>query len=120
MSDTIKTLTIEGFRSIRELKDFELRSLNVLIGSNGAGKSNFVGFFRLLRDLVEQRLQIVLSTVEGGADGCLYTGPKITPRLVAKLYFGQNGYEFTLLPTADNRLVFADETTVFGRDRASL
>jgi predicted ATPase len=45
MSDTIKKLTIEGFKSIRKLEDFELRSLNVLIGANGAGKSNFVGFF---------------------------------------------------------------------------
>jgi predicted ATPase len=50
MSDTIKKLTIEGFKSIRKLEDFELGSLNVLIGANGAGKSNFVGFFRLLHD----------------------------------------------------------------------
>jgi predicted ATPase len=47
MSDAIRKLTIEGFKSIRELKNFELRRMNVLIGANGAGKSNFVGFFRL-------------------------------------------------------------------------
>lgn len=49
MGEPIKKLTIEGFKSICKLEDFELRSLNVLIGANGAGKSNFVGFFRLLR-----------------------------------------------------------------------
>lgn len=38
----IGKITIEGFKSIRSLRDFELRSLNVLIGANGAGKSNFV------------------------------------------------------------------------------
>ena len=38
MKDTIKRLTIERFKSIRKLEDFELRSLNVLIGANGAGK----------------------------------------------------------------------------------
>lgn len=113
MSETIKSLTIEGFKSIRKLEDFELRSLNVLIGANGAGKSNFVSFFRLLREMIEQRLQLALSTVEGGADACLFMGPKITPRFTAKLYFGQNGYEFELVPTIDNRLVFAKETTVF-------
>jgi predicted ATPase len=43
-------LTIEGFKSIRDLRDFELRPLNVLIGANGAGKSNLVEFFRLLRE----------------------------------------------------------------------
>lgn len=116
MSDTIKKLTIEGFKSIRKLEDFELRSLNVLIGANGAGKSNFVGFFRLLHELVEQRLQVALQTTEGGADACLYVGPKITERFVAKLYFGSNGYEFALLPTFDNRLVFGEETAIFNGD----
>jgi predicted ATPase len=123
MSDTIQHLTIEGFKSIRNLRDFEFRPINVLIGANGAGKSNFVGFFRLLRELIEQRLQLLLQK-EGGADSFLYLGPKVTKRFVAKLYFGNNGYEFALEPTADNRLVFAEETTFFkgqfGPFRASL
>ena len=114
MSDTLKKLTIKGFKSIREVKNFELRPLNVLIGANGAGKSNFVGFFRLIRELVEQRLQVALQTTEGGADACLYMGPKITKRFGAELRFGQNDYQFVLEPTPDNRMVFADETTVFG------
>ncbi|HTA67076.1 MAG TPA: AAA family ATPase [Bryobacteraceae bacterium] len=111
MSETIQKLTIEGFKSIRKLEDFELRSLNVLIGANGAGKSNFVSFFRLLRELIEQRLQVAVAT-EGGADACLYLGPKITQRFVAKLYFGYKGYEFALVPTIDNRFVFAEETII--------
>jgi predicted ATPase len=119
MSATINRLTIEGFKSIRKLEEFKLRSLNVLIGANGAGKSNFVGFFRLLRELIDQRLQLALAT-EGGADACLYLGPKVTQRLVAKLYFGKNGYEFVLVPTVDNRLVFAEEVTVFKGFRDSL
>jgi predicted ATPase len=114
MSEPIKKLTIEGFKSIRSLKDFPLRSLNVLIGANGAGKSNFVGFFRLLRELVEQRLQLALQTREGGADGCLYMGPKVTQRFFTKLSFGRNAYEFALVPTVDNRLVFDKETTSYG------
>jgi predicted ATPase len=91
MADTIKKLTIEGFKSIRKLEDFELRSLNVLIGANGAGKSNFVGFFRLLRELIDQKLQLAVA-IEGGADACLYMGPKVTHRLVGKLYFGATGW----------------------------
>ena len=115
MGEAIKKLTIEGFKSIQKLEDFELRSLNVLIGANGAGKSNFVRFFWLLRELIEQRLQKAIAT-EGGADACLYMGPKITQRLVAKFYFGANGYEFELVPTADNHLIFADEATDFSGD----
>src|SRR5260370_29700934 len=112
MGDAIKKLTIEGFKSIQKLPEFELRPLNVMIGANGAGKSNFVGFFRLLRELIDQRLQLAIST-EGGADACLYMGPRVTQQIVAKLYFGANSYEFALRPTVDNRLVFADETTFF-------
>lgn len=108
----IKKLTIEGFKSIKKLEDFELRRLNVLIGANGTGKSNFVGFFRLLHELIEKRLQVAIAT-EGGADACLYLGPKVTQQLGAKLYFGDNGYEFALKPTVDNRLIFVDEVTVF-------
>jgi predicted ATPase len=124
MANILKKLTIEGFKSIRKLEEFQFSGLNVLIGPNGAGKSNFVGFFRLLRDMIEQRLQVALRTIEGGADGCLYLGPKITERIVAKLYFGKNGYEFALVPTPDNQLVFSNETTVFygdlGENRESL
>ena len=92
MADTIKKLTIEGFKSIRKLEDFPLRALNVLIGANGAGKSNFVSFFGLLREMIEQRLQFALATMEGGADACLYLGPKITREFAAKLYLSDKIY----------------------------
>src|SRR5262249_9491243 len=69
--------------------------------------------FRLLREMIEQRLQVALATTEGGADGCLYLGPKITLAFSAKLYFGDSGYEFSLVPTPDNRLVFSEEVAVF-------
>src|ERR1700730_8780544 len=108
MADTIKKRTIEGFKSIRKLEDFPLRALNVLIGANGAGKSNFVSFFRLLREMIDQRLQVAIATVEGGADACLYLGPKATIQFAAKLTFGNNGYEFALVPTPDGRFIFAE------------
>jgi predicted ATPase len=113
----IKTLTIEGFKSIQKLNDFKLSYLNVLIGANGSGKSNFVSFFRLLRELIEQRLQVAVAK-EGGADACLFMGPRITKRLKAQLQFGRNGYEFELVPTPDNRFVFLSEVATFKGDFA--
>lgn len=112
MGQIIDKITIRGFKSIRALDCFELGNINVLIGSNGAGKSNFVTFFRLLRDLIDQRLQLFVAT-EGGADACLYLGPRETKEVHAELEFGQNGFEFSLVPTADNRLIFSDESTVY-------
>jgi predicted ATPase len=38
---TLKRIQLKGFRSIKEM-DLELRSLNVLIGANGSGKSNLI------------------------------------------------------------------------------
>ena len=46
----INELSIDGFKSIRSMKNLELNSLNVLIGANGVGKSNFVSYFKLLGD----------------------------------------------------------------------
>lgn len=48
----IRKISIRGYKSIRELDDFSLTNLNVLIGANGAGKSNFISFFRLLARLM--------------------------------------------------------------------
>ena len=53
MGRSIDTITLQGFKSIRSLEDFKLGTVNVLIGANGSGKSNFVSFFSLLREMVE-------------------------------------------------------------------
>jgi predicted ATPase len=77
MGRPIDKITLKGFKSIRELEDFPLRNLNILIGANGAGKSNFIDFFRLLRAMADEDLQgYVLK--HGGADGFLFLGPKYT------------------------------------------
>lgn len=116
MSETIKRLTIEGFKSIRKLDGFEPRALNILIGANGAGKSNFVEFFRLLRELIEQRLQKYVNT-SGGAEAHLHFGPKVTKQITAKFRFGNNGYEFSLVPTTDNRLILGNEYVEYSGGR---
>ena len=114
MSD-IKTLSISGYKSIRSLNSLPLGSLNVLIGANGAGKSNFISFFRFLREVVDQRLQITVAK-EGGIDRLLYLGLKETHSIQASLRFGANGYDFTLVPTADDKAVFENESTYFAGD----
>ncbi|MEZ5355863.1 MAG: hypothetical protein R2762_24790 [Bryobacteraceae bacterium] len=70
----------------------------------------------MLREMVEERLQVHIATVEGGADACLFMGPKVTRELAANLVFGQNSYGFLLAPTPDNRLVVVEERVGFQRD----
>lgn len=109
----VRSLTVTGYKSIRELRGFELRNLNVLIGANGAGKSNFISLFRLLSEMYEQRLQLFVQT-QGGPDAMLHFGRQTTERLLAEFYFEPNGYKFDLVPTNDNRLVFEWEWSWFG------
>lgn len=110
----LEHLTIQGFKSIKGL-DLNLHDINVLIGPNGSGKSNFISFFRMLNDMVRQDLQLFVQRV-GRAESLLYYGPKITRRVQAGLYFGRNGYTFSLIPTEDNRLVYEEERLYFHGD----
>lgn len=106
-SDQISRLVLSGYKSIAAC-DLELGRLNVLIGANGAGKSNFIGFFRMINRILDQQLQTAVGQA-GGPDALLHFGRKKTEELRAELYFGNNGYRFTLRPTQDNRMMFASE-----------
>ncbi|MBD2595803.1 AAA family ATPase [Nostoc spongiaeforme FACHB-130] len=109
----LSRIVLKGFKSIAEC-DLELSRVNILIGANGAGKSNFIGFFRMVQQLLEQNLQVFVSR-QGGPDALLYFGRKTTEQLEFQLYFGNNGYFATLEPTQDNRLMFAAESSWWNR-----
>lgn len=51
----IEQITIKNYKSIREIERLPLRRINVLIGENGAGKSNFISFFEMLNAIYERR-----------------------------------------------------------------
>jgi predicted ATPase len=108
MGEALKSLTITGFKSIEKLENLELRKLNVLIGANGAGKSNFLDFFRLLRAMANEGLQKFV-VERGGADGFFFIGPKYTWRISAHLEFGEYTYEFDLGPAGLADLMIAEE-----------
>ena len=103
----IDKLTIKGFKTLQDV-ELELGKLNVLIGPNGAGKSNLISYFDMLRRMVEEDLQIWVAQ-QGGSDRILTFGSKTTPKLESKIYFGQNAYEFSLVPAPEDKLAFGDE-----------
>jgi predicted ATPase len=109
---TLKSLTLRGYKSIASLEKFEFLDLNVLIGANGAGKSNLISVFRLLNEMYEQRLQVFVQR-QGGPDALLHFGRKRTEKIHAEFYFDNNGYKFDLVPTVDNRLIFDEEHSWF-------
>jgi predicted ATPase len=119
----LNKLTLEGFKTFGTLDAFELRALNVLIGANGAGKSNFISFFRLLSWMVAStgNLQLHIG-LEGGAHRVLHDGPGVTRAIEAMLTFaterGVNEYDIQLDYASGDTLIFGRERLRFStKDR---
>lgn len=108
MGMPLKKLTIRGFKSIASLEDFELGNLNVLIGANGSGKSNFVDFFRMLRAMTDEAL-VKFVNQQGGGDGFFFLGPQYTKQISARLVYSEFAYEFEMEPTATSELLISNE-----------
>lgn len=116
-------MDLRGFKSIKRLPNFSLGELTVLIGVNGAGKSNFISFFRLLNRLAcpPGNLQYFVAKM-GGANALLYDGAGITEYIDATLEFEADAwtgeYSFRLAHAASDTLIFADERAhVADKDR---
>ena len=108
---TLEKLTIKGFKSIRE-QTLELDRLNVFIGGNGVGKSNLIGVFRFLHEVINQRLA-KYTAIRGGADSILRFGRKTTPKMEFFLEFDEetstDTYHLEIEGTADSGLTIAAE-----------
>jgi predicted ATPase len=118
-------VVLNGFKSIKAM-DLELRPLNVMIGANGAGKSNLVSFFKMLNEMMGMRLQTYIGST-GHAQSLLHFGPKVTPQMEAQLEFevdnGVDTYAMRLFHAAGDTLIFAEERLSFlqtGRMRPQL
>jgi predicted ATPase len=117
--DKLRRIRIEGFRSLRRV-DLKLRDLNVLIGANGSGKSNFVAFFNMLSFMLSGSLQVYVGK-KGGGTSILHYGAKRTPVMAGELYFegsgGTSQYGFSLAFASPDRLLFTDEHVQFRRPK---
>lgn len=116
----LERIVTRGYKSFREL-DLPLERINVLIGANGSGKSNFIQLFQMMNRVVNQGLQVYVAQ-SGGADQLLHYGRKTTEKMHLEFWFRTdinlaNGYSATLIPTAEDTLVFEEEVCYF-HDRA--
>ena len=112
----LHSIRIAGWKSIRDIDPkLELGPINVLIGANGSGKSNFVSFFRFLNELADERLQNCIGQ-SGGSDSVLHYGSKVTPGISAELKFetelGRTRYTLSLTHAAPDNLRVHDEWLV--------
>lgn len=113
----LERIAIYGFKSIREA-EVTLDNLNLLIGANGSGKSNFIGLFRFLHELVNGQLGLYVGRA-GGVDTFLHFGQKTTDMLklhvdfLSELPDRANSYECRLVPSQEDMFIFSDEIAFF-------
>lgn len=98
----IEQVLIRNYKSIKDLQ-LPLNRLNVLIGSNGAGKSNFISFFELTKAIYEQRFgSYTLS--KGGIDSLLYRGRKASSYMSGMLDFDNtNAFFYEIKPAQSSK-----------------
>ncbi|PIP71540.1 MAG: chromosome segregation protein SMC [Nitrospinae bacterium CG22_combo_CG10-13_8_21_14_all_47_10] len=120
MKAKLTKLSVSGFKSICALDNFKLNKINILIGSNGAGKSNFISFFHLMNwmmaspgNLQEYILQL------GGANAVLFDGAQTTESIKAELNIetklGENNYFFRLAHGGGDVLRIMEERYRYSR-----
>src|SRR5438552_15187983 len=85
-STALDYITVRGFKSIASIEKLPLKSVNILIGSNGSGKSNFIGVFAFLHVIREGRLRDYVIEA-GGAEKVLHFGSKTTKQIDMHLSF---------------------------------
>ncbi|MBC6476303.1 MAG: AAA family ATPase [Hormoscilla sp. GM102CHS1] len=111
MQHYLDYISIKGFRSIWEIQKLKLRPINILIGANGSGKSNFVEVFSFLNAIRRGKLRNYTAQ-RGGADTILHFGSKVTPEIEIEISFNSQvngGYQILLGSTDIDELYIKDE-----------
>jgi len=117
--DGIKEIELSGFKSVKH-ETLALNNLNIFIGANGSGKTNFISFFQMLSFYLSSPTGLSEYVGRnGGAEYLLHFGAKHTDTIRAKLTMisktGENEYSVELGTSLGNTLFFKDERVRFTR-----
>ena len=116
----IKSLTLSGYKSINhEGQTIKFGDVTVLLGANGAGKSNLVSFFEFLGSMTIGSTQKYIAK-EGFADSLLFFGKKETSKISASVKFNLkyldgsidkkvHDYNMVLASAKDDTLILDEE-----------
>ena len=77
----IDRFSVKGFRSLKDVDTISFPDLAVIIGSNGAGKSNCIKFFEMLSFMLKSQNLSEFVAKNGGADDQLFVATQ-SPCLV--------------------------------------
>jgi len=110
-------IEINGYKSIKKAR-IDLSPINILIGANGSGKSNFISFFDFLNKLYNRKLTEYIA-LNGGDNKFLHKGKKNTDSISFKMEFagGINGYSADLQSGTDGFVFIYEDLIYKGRSR---
>ena len=116
----LSKVTIRGYKSIAfdNPVTLKLGDVSILLGANGAGKSNIISFFRMLGYMMSKSFGIYVEK-SGTANSLLHYGSKITPVMSGTLEFTDDksvdSYHFSLSNAAPDRLIITEESIKWHR-----
>ncbi|MBC6426668.1 MAG: AAA family ATPase [Ekhidna sp.] len=87
----ITRIELAGYKSIKSLA-INLQPVNILLGGNGAGKSNLISLFSLIRNIYDKNFQNYIRK-KGGPDSLLYFGKKHTSSIQFTIFFKKDDDE---------------------------
>lgn len=113
----LKQIRLVGWKSIRDA-EIKLTPTTVVIGANGAGKSNLLALFKLLNALFANTPGLRNYVAQCGyADSLLHYGAKQTPIAALEITFETDTGETTYLArwaaAAGGTLIFTEERVTF-------
>lgn len=103
----LSRIKVKGFKSIKSL-DLAMKPINILLGTNGSGKSNFISLFKFLNKLASNGLDTYVSK-NGGANALMHFGSGTSDRVEIDLQLGGNGYHVEFGCNTRETLVFERE-----------
>jgi predicted ATPase len=114
MATQLRKICISGYKSISPENplEIELDNINILLGANGSGKSNIIGFFKMLNFMMSGSFQLFVEKT-GTSQVFLHYGAKNTDKIQGELHFENqsehNSYSFVLAHAAPDRLIITSE-----------
>lgn len=110
----INRIEISGYKSISANHPMyiNMSDINILLGANGAGKSNIISFFRMLNFMMTGTLQKYVAQ-HGTSTSIMHYGPKVTPIMEGHLELSNNNgkdyYDLKLSAAASSQLIVSEE-----------
>ena len=121
----LKHLNVSGFKSFSNDQGIhlDLGDVNILMGANGAGKSNVVSFFKMLSFMMSGSFQEYVAR-NGSAQVFLHYGSKVTDTIKGDLFWSNKGisdkYSFSLsYASPDNLIIVSEELEYTKKESAT-